>query len=107
MAPPPEAEGPSYQEYSGTVSEVTQDEIILVNASLSEEHGTPIVDRVPLVSGMFKSVGIGANEIGTVRVPIAKIASFHVDDASRTQTLGNRPSPEVNGIAHSWDRVSR
>jgi hypothetical protein len=80
MESSPPSDPCSGQQFSGTVSEVTKNEIVLINAAKERwvERRTPILWQIPYVGWFFKNVRIEREEVGTVRVSIAEVSMIEV-----------------------------
>jgi hypothetical protein len=69
--------------YRGKVVDINADEVVLKNASLNlrSEQDAPVLQHVPYIGRHFKSVGVARQEVGTVRLALDRVLSFHVEDA--------------------------
>ena len=82
MESSPQSALPYRQGFSGTVSEVTKDEVVLINATEEKGHLriVPILGDAPLIGAFFRYVAMEREKAGTVRIPVAKVAAIEVDD---------------------------
>jgi hypothetical protein len=87
--------GNSHRGYAGTIAEVTPDEIVLKNAILDDmrDHKTSAVNDVPLVNQFFKKEE-EQHELGTLRIPRAKITAIRICDPSGPPTDHNYKDPQ-------------
>jgi hypothetical protein len=88
--------GNSHRGYAGTIAEVTPDEIVLKNAILDDmrDHKASAMNDVPLVNQFFKSKGEEREELGTLRIPRAKITAIRICDPSGPPTEHKYTDPQ-------------
>ena len=65
---------------TGEVLHASSDGVALMNVTREarEEHGTPILSKVPYVNRLFKNTGVGMERLPVYWVPIRQIATAQV-----------------------------
>jgi hypothetical protein len=99
----PQGQGGGRQEYTGTVTQVTQNEIVLSHASVgpvAETRSPGFFEQLPMANRPSDSMASQA-DVGTVRLPLAQIAALQPYDPVGSSTESSWNGEKVQSHSSS------